>query len=71
MMVKPFNDYVFNNRVGRVGLVETDLGFMLLKLCKGGFGKSCNLALRNIPSEKTSDSVLILHQSFKLIYLMI
>jgi peptidyl-prolyl cis-trans isomerase D len=26
-MVKPFNDFVFNNSIGKVGLVETDFGF--------------------------------------------
>jgi hypothetical protein len=31
-MVKPFNDFVFNNGIGKVGLVETDLVFILLKL---------------------------------------
>jgi peptidyl-prolyl cis-trans isomerase D len=31
-MVKPFNDFVFNNGIGKVGLVETLLGFTLSKL---------------------------------------
>ena len=26
-MVKPFNDYVFSNPIGKIGLVETDFGF--------------------------------------------
>jgi peptidyl-prolyl cis-trans isomerase D len=26
-MVKPFNDFVFNNGIGKVGLVETAFGF--------------------------------------------
>jgi parvulin-like peptidyl-prolyl isomerase len=30
-MVKPFNDFVFNNGIGKVGLVETDFGFTLSK----------------------------------------
>jgi peptidyl-prolyl cis-trans isomerase D len=31
-MVKPFNDFVFNNGIGKVGLVETALVFTLSKL---------------------------------------
>jgi peptidyl-prolyl cis-trans isomerase D len=31
-MVKPFNDFVFNNGIGKVGLVETDFGFHIIKL---------------------------------------
>lgn len=71
-MVKPFNDYVFNNRVGRIGLVETDFGFHVIKIvAKEDLVKVATLALRNIPSEKLLTQYLILHQSLKLIYLMI
>jgi hypothetical protein len=28
-MVKPFNDFLFNNGIGKVGLVETDLVFII------------------------------------------
>jgi peptidyl-prolyl cis-trans isomerase D len=32
-MVKPFNDFVFNNGIGKeVGLVETDFGFHIIKI---------------------------------------
>jgi peptidyl-prolyl cis-trans isomerase D len=31
-MVKPFNDFVFNNSIGKVGLVETDFGFHIIKI---------------------------------------
>jgi peptidyl-prolyl cis-trans isomerase D len=30
-MVKPFND-LFNNGIGKVGLVETDFGFHIIKI---------------------------------------
>ncbi len=32
MMVKPFNDYVFANPVGSIGLVETDFGYHVVKI---------------------------------------
>lgn len=31
-MVKPFNDFVFNNTVGKIGLVETDFGFHIINV---------------------------------------
>ncbi|HRN99565.1 MAG TPA: peptidylprolyl isomerase, partial [Flavobacterium sp.] len=31
-MVKPFNDFVFNNPVGTIGLVETDFGFHVINV---------------------------------------
>jgi peptidyl-prolyl cis-trans isomerase D len=31
-MVKPFNDFVFNNGIGKVGLVETAFGFHIIKI---------------------------------------
>jgi peptidyl-prolyl cis-trans isomerase D len=67
MMVKPFNDYVFNNRVGRIGLVETDFGFHVIKIvAKEDLVKVATLALRNIPSEKTSDSVFNIASKFEI-----
>ena len=66
-MVKPFNDYVFNNRVGRIGLVETDFGFHIIKIvAKEDLVKVATLALRNIPSEKTSDSVFNIASKFQI-----
>ncbi len=31
-MVKPFNDFVFNNAVGKIGLVETDFGYHIINV---------------------------------------
>lgn len=31
-MVAPFNDFVFNNAVGSIGVVETDFGFHIIKV---------------------------------------
>ncbi|SFW77543.1 peptidyl-prolyl cis-trans isomerase D [Sinomicrobium oceani] len=31
-MVKPFEDFVFSNAVGKIGLVETDFGFHVIKI---------------------------------------
>src|SRR5690606_6798533 len=30
--VKPFNDFVFNNPIGKIGLVETDFGFHVINI---------------------------------------
>ncbi len=31
-MVKPFNDYIFDNKTGDIGVVETDYGFHVIKI---------------------------------------
>ena len=31
-MVKPFNDFVFNNSVGKIGLVETEFGYHIINV---------------------------------------
>jgi peptidyl-prolyl cis-trans isomerase D len=31
-MVKPFNDFVFNNSIGKVGVVESEFGFHIIKI---------------------------------------
>jgi peptidyl-prolyl cis-trans isomerase D len=31
-MVKPFNDFVFNNSIGKIGLVETDFGYHIINV---------------------------------------
>lgn len=66
-MVKPFNDFVFTNRVGRTGLVETDFGYHVIKIvAKEDVVKVGTLALRNIPSERTSDSIFNIASKFEI-----
>ena len=66
-MVKPFNDFVFSNRVGRTGLVETDFGYHVIKIvAKEDVVKVGTLALRNIPSERTSDSIFNIASKFEI-----
>ena len=67
MMTKSFNDFVFKNRVGRVGLVETEFGFHVIKItAKEDLVKVATLALRNIPSDKTSDSIFNITSKFEI-----
>ena len=57
-MVKPFNDYVFNNAIGSIGLVETDFGFHVIQVTdKEEAIKLATLALQIKPSEKTTDQI--------------
>ena len=66
-MVKPFNDFVFTNRVGRTGLVETDFGYHVIKIvAKEDVVKVGTLALKNIPSERTSDSIFNIASKFEI-----
>ena len=58
MMVKPFSDFVFNNSVDKIGLVETIFGFHIIKITsKEDVVKVATLALKNVASERTSDSI--------------
>ena len=66
-MVQPFNDYVFSNRVGRIGLVETDFGFHVIKVvAKEDVVLVGTLGLKNIPSERTSDSIFNVASKFEI-----
>ena len=66
-MVKPFNDYVFNNSVGRIGVVETDFGFHVIKIvAKEDLAKVATIALKNIPSNFTSDSIFNVTSKFEI-----
>ncbi len=57
-MVKPFNDYVFNNSIGSIGLVETDFGYHIIQVTdKEDAIKLATLALQIKPSEKTTDQI--------------
>ena len=57
-MVKPFNDFVFNNSIGRVGLVETDFGFHIIKITDKQDGiRLATVAQKIEASEVTSDKI--------------
>ena len=67
MMVKPFNDYVFSNRVCRIGLVETDFGFHVIKVvAKEDVVLVGTIGLKNIPSDRTSDSIFNIASKFEI-----
>lgn len=57
-MVKPFNDFVFNNPVGKTGVVETDFGYHIIKVTgKNDAVRVATIAQRIEPSEATSDAI--------------
>ena len=57
-MVKPFNDFVFNNSIGKVGLVETDFGFHIIKITdKQDAVRLATIAQKIEASEATTDKL--------------
>ncbi|GEP51611.1 peptidylprolyl isomerase [Flavobacterium noncentrifugens] len=55
-MVKPFNDFVFNNPIGKIGLVETDFGFHIINITdKQDAIRLATIARKIEPSEGTTD----------------
>jgi peptidyl-prolyl cis-trans isomerase D len=57
-MVKPFNDFVFNNGIGKIGLVETPFGFHIIKITDKQDGvRLATIAQKIEASEATSDKV--------------
>lgn len=57
-MVKPFNDFVFNNSIGSIGLVETDFGFHIISITdKQDAIRLATIAHRIQPSEATTDQI--------------
>ena len=57
-MVKPFNDFVFNSGIGKVGLVETQFGFHIIKVTDKQDGiRLATVAQKNEASEATSDKI--------------
>jgi peptidyl-prolyl cis-trans isomerase D len=66
-MVKPFNDFVFAERIGSIGLVETDFGFHVIKVvAKEDVVLLASIAQKNIPSDDTSDRVFNLATKFEI-----
>jgi len=60
-MVPKFNDFIFNNRKGSIGMVETDFGYHIIKIFdKTNPEKTVKLAtiVRNVePSTKTENTI--------------
>ena len=57
-MVKPFNDFVFNNPVGKIGLVETEFGYHIINVTdKQDAVKLATIAQKIEPSEATNDKI--------------
>ena len=57
-MVKPFNDFVFNNPVGKIGLVETDFGYHIINVTdKQDAVRLATISRKIEASEKTVDNL--------------
>jgi peptidyl-prolyl cis-trans isomerase D len=66
-MVKPFNDFVFNNSIGSVGLVETAFGFHIIKVTDKQDGiRLATVALKLQASEATSDKAFTQATKFEM-----
>jgi peptidyl-prolyl cis-trans isomerase D len=66
-MVKPFNDFVFGNPIGKVGLVETPFGFHIIKVTDKQDGvRLATIAQKVEPSEVTSDKVFTQATKFEM-----
>lgn len=66
-MVKPFNDFVFNNGIGKVGLVETPFGFHIIKVTDKQDGiRLATVAQKIEASEATSDKVFTQATKFEM-----
>ncbi|TRX21054.1 peptidylprolyl isomerase [Flavobacterium franklandianum] len=66
-MVKPFNDFVFSNPIGKVGLVETPFGFHIIKVTDKQDGiRLATVAQKVEASEATSDKVFTQATQFEM-----
>ena len=66
-MVKPFNDFVFNNAVGKIGLVETDFGFHIINITDKQDGVRLATLSRKIgASEKTTNDLYTQATTFEM-----
>lgn len=55
-MVKPFNDYVFANPIGKIGLVETEFGYHIINVTdKQDAIRLATVSQKVDPSQKTTD----------------
>ena len=66
-MVKPFNDFVFSSPIGKVGLVETDFGFHIIKVTDKQDGiRLATVAQKVEASEATSNDVFTKATQFEI-----
>lgn len=57
-MVKPFNDFVFGNPIGTIGLVETQFGYHIINVTdKQDAVKLATIAQKIEPSDATTDAL--------------
>ncbi|GEC78968.1 peptidylprolyl isomerase [Flavobacterium aquatile] len=55
-MVKPFNDFVFANPIGKIGLVETEFGYHIINVTdKQDAVRLATVSQKVDPSQKTTD----------------
>ena len=66
-MVAPFSDFVFRNRVGALGVVETEFGFHVIEVQdKKDVVKLATISKKLVPSEATSNQVFTEATQFEL-----
>lgn len=66
-MVKNFNDFVFNNGIGKIGMVETPFGFHIIKITDKQDGiRLATVAQKLEASEATSDKVFTQATKFEM-----
>ena len=66
-MVKPFNDFVFSSSIGKIGLVETNFGFHIIKVTDKQDGiRLATVALKLEASEATSDEIFAKATQFEM-----
>jgi len=57
-MVKPFNDFVFSNPIGKIGLIETDFGYHIINVTdKQDAIRLATIGQKIEPSEATTDKL--------------
>ncbi len=67
-MTKNFENFVFGNPVGKIGLVETEFGFHIINITDKQDGiRMATIAQKIIPSEATSDSYFTKATKFEIL----
>jgi peptidyl-prolyl cis-trans isomerase D len=57
-MVKPFENFVFNNPIGKIGLVETEFGYHIITVTdKQDAIKLATISQKIVPSENTNNQI--------------